>query len=63
MKDVIDELKKRRDRACQGGGADRIRAQHKKGKLTARERVEVLVDHLPGGVHEGIAHECFMKFG
>jgi propionyl-CoA carboxylase beta chain len=32
------------DHALQGGGADRIAAQHKKGKLTARERVQLLLD-------------------
>lgn len=41
---VITELAKRRDKARQGGGAKRIAAQHAKGKLTARERLEVLLD-------------------
>lgn len=41
---VISELEHKRERARQGGGAERIDAQHKKGKLTARERLEVLLD-------------------
>ena len=39
MKDVIEELQRRRDNAKLGGGQARIDAQHAKGKLTARERV------------------------
>jgi acetyl-CoA carboxylase carboxyltransferase component len=30
--------------ALQGGGQDRIKAQHEKGKLTARERIDLLLD-------------------
>lgn len=41
---IITELEQRRDRARQGGGQVRIEAQHAKGKLTARERLEVLLD-------------------
>ena len=44
MKDVLQELKKRRENARLGGGIDRIEAQHSKGKLTARERIEILMD-------------------
>jgi propionyl-CoA carboxylase beta chain len=40
----LDELESRRDRARLGGGKNRIEAQHAKGKLTARERVELLLD-------------------
>ncbi|AKH41784.1 propionyl-CoA carboxylase beta chain [Altererythrobacter atlanticus] len=40
----IEELERRRAAARMGGGADRIEAQHAKGKLTARERIEVLLD-------------------
>ncbi|HEY6817567.1 MAG TPA: acyl-CoA carboxylase subunit beta [Croceibacterium sp.] len=40
----IEELERRRAAARQGGGAKRIAAQHAKGKLTARERLEVLLD-------------------
>ncbi len=44
MKDVLKELERRREAARMGGGQDRIDAQHKKGKLTARERIEVFLD-------------------
>ncbi|MFS4438500.1 acyl-CoA carboxylase subunit beta [Paracoccaceae bacterium GXU_MW_L88] len=42
--DILDELEQRRDVARLGGGQKRIDAQHEKGKLTARERIEVLLD-------------------
>ncbi|MCA0042963.1 acyl-CoA carboxylase subunit beta [Celeribacter litoreus] len=44
MKDIIKELHDRRDEARLGGGQRRIDSQHAKGKLTARERVELLLD-------------------
>lgn len=44
MKDVLKELERRREIARMGGGKERIEAQHKKGKLTARERIEVFLD-------------------
>ncbi len=39
-----EELRKRREQARQGGGQQRIEAQHKRGKLTARERIAALLD-------------------
>lgn len=44
MKDIFTELKKRQDQALVGGGEKRIASQHAKKKLTARERVEYLLD-------------------
>ena len=44
MKDIVDRLEERRGSARGGGGARRIEAQHKRGKLTARERIELLMD-------------------
>jgi propionyl-CoA carboxylase beta chain len=44
MKDIIAELEERRANARLGGGPGRISAQHTKGKLTARERIELLMD-------------------
>ncbi len=41
---VIAELEHKRERARQGGGQARVDAQHAKGKLSARERIEVLLD-------------------
>jgi propionyl-CoA carboxylase beta chain len=43
-KTPIERLRTMRELAQQGGGAERIAAQHKKGKLTARERIDFLVD-------------------
>ncbi|WP_422038317.1 acyl-CoA carboxylase subunit beta [Roseibium sp.] len=44
MKEVLAELEQRRETARLGGGQRRIDSQHSKGKLTARERIEVLLD-------------------
>jgi acetyl-CoA carboxylase carboxyltransferase component len=44
MDDEIKRYKEMRDRARLAGGEDRLEAQHKKGKLTARERIEMLLD-------------------
>ncbi len=44
MQEKIERLLKNKEQAKLGGGPDRIESQHKKGKLTARERVELLVD-------------------
>lgn len=44
MQKKIDELKLKRRAAQSGGGEDKIKAQHDKGKLFARERIELLVD-------------------
>src|SRR6476619_3969386 len=44
MKDVLKELERRRATARAGGGEARIAAQHARGKLTARERVDVFLD-------------------
>ncbi|WP_295534997.1 acyl-CoA carboxylase subunit beta [uncultured Thioclava sp.] len=44
MRDILEELEDRRTQARLGGGEKRIAAQHSKGKLTARERVELLLD-------------------
>ena len=41
----IAEMERRRAAAALGGGQKRIDAQHSKGKLTARERLDVLLDH------------------
>jgi len=40
----IQRLRKLRSRSLLGGGLERIEAQHKKGRLTARERIDLLVD-------------------
>src|SRR5579863_5752148 len=46
----VEELRKRRGHLMEGGGADKLEKMRKAGKLTARERVEALVD--PGSFQE-----------
>ena len=63
MKDILHELDSRRSKARLGGGERRIAAQHGKGKLTARERIELLLDE--GSFEEFdtfVAHRC-IDFG
>ena len=50
MSDILRRLDEKRGAARTGGGARRIKAQHDKGKLTARERIELLLD--PGSFEE-----------
>ncbi len=44
MKEKIEELRRLQKEAKEGGGKKRIDQQHKKGKLTARERLDILLD-------------------
>jgi len=44
LEEKLKELERKRQEALLGGGQDRIDSQHKKGKLTARERLELLLD-------------------
>jgi len=44
MKDKFDKLQQLREEAQLGGGKTKIEEQHQKGKLTARERIQLLVD-------------------
>ena len=44
---LLAQLQKNLARIKQGGGPDRIERHHKKGKLTARERIEYLTDKKP----------------
>jgi methylmalonyl-CoA decarboxylase alpha subunit len=57
--DKLRELKAKREKVIQGGGPKRIEKQHAKGKLTARERIEQLLD--PGSFVEldmFVEHRC-----
>jgi len=59
----LEELNRRREAALLGGGAEAIKKQHEKGKLTARERIDLLVD--PGSFTEidpFVTHRC-IDFG
>jgi len=50
MREKLELLQQKRSESEQGGGAERIATQHQKGKMTARERLEVLLD--PGSFVE-----------
>ncbi len=59
MQELLEQLEARRTEARLGGGQRRIDAQHGKGKLTARERIEVLLDE--GSFEEFdmyVTHRC-----
>ncbi len=63
MQDKIKELMEMRQQARMGGGEKRIESQHKKGKFTARERIELLLDE--GSFEEFdmfVTHRC-IDFG
>ncbi|HET8909628.1 MAG TPA: acyl-CoA carboxylase subunit beta [Ktedonobacterales bacterium] len=49
-KEKLEELRQLKEQAKLGGGEDRIKVQHRKGKLTARERLDLLLD--PGTFQE-----------
>src|SRR5213596_797841 len=50
MREKLELLQQKRSESEQGGGSDRIETQHQKGKMTARERLDVLLD--PGSFVE-----------
>ncbi|MBU7015977.1 MAG: methylmalonyl-CoA carboxyltransferase [Theionarchaea archaeon] len=55
----IEEFREMAQKARQGGGEERIKKQHEKGKLTARERVETLLDpHSFVELDRFAAHQC-----
>jgi propionyl-CoA carboxylase beta chain len=59
MHEIIQQLETKRSQARLGGGQKRIDAQHAKGKLSARERIELLLD--PGSFEEWdmfVEHRC-----
>ena len=59
MKDILQQLEDRRAEARLGGGQKRIEAQHARGKLTARERIDLLLDE--GSFEEFdmfVTHRC-----
>jgi propionyl-CoA carboxylase beta chain len=63
MKDILETLEARRSQARLGGGEKRIAAQHARGKLTARERIELFLDK--GSFEEFdmfVVHRC-VDFG
>jgi len=59
MQNIVRQLAEKRAAAALGGGQRRVEAQHAKGKLTARERIELLLD--PGTFEEWdmfVEHRC-----
>ena len=63
MQNILEQLEAKRELARLGGGQKRIDAQHKKGKLTARERLDILLDE--GSFEEWdmfVEHRC-VDFG
>jgi len=59
MQKILKTLEEKRESARRGGGLKRIEAQHQKGKLTARERLDILLD--PGSFEEWdmfVEHRC-----
>ncbi|MCU0865411.1 MAG: acyl-CoA carboxylase subunit beta [Planctomycetes bacterium] len=59
MTEPMQKLQEMRARSLEGGGQDRVDAQHQKGKLTARERIDLLVD--PGTfveIDRFVTHRC-----
>ncbi len=63
MQDILEKLERKRAEARAGGGERRVAAQHAKGKLTARERIELLLDE--GSFEEFdmfVEHRC-TEFG
>src|SRR5262245_63733249 len=50
MEQLVEDMRQKRERLQQGGGADRLAKQREQGKLTARERIDTLVD--PGSFEE-----------
>ena len=68
--ETLEQLRKRRATALEGGGADKIKERHAKGLLTARERLEMLfqpgtfqeigmhVQHAAGGISAWRTRSC-----
>ena len=65
MVDRLTEIKNEEQRISQGGGARAIESQHKKGRLTARERIAKLIDPKTEFFELGLyaAHEMYEEWG
>ena len=64
LADLMSQVRNEGEKICEGGGPKAIESQHAKGRMTARERVEKLVD--PGSFFElGIyaAHGMYEDWG
>ena len=63
MTERLDELRRRTQQALAGGGEKRVAAQHEKGKLTARERLDLLVDEGSFQEYGGFVKGRIQAFG
>src|ERR1700676_3494342 len=63
--DLVSQIKNEEEQICQGGGAKAVESQHKKGRLTARERIKKLID--PGShffeLSVFAAYEMYQEWG
>ena len=50
IEEYVNKLREAKEKAALGGGVEKIEREHKKGKLTARERIHLLLD--PGSFDE-----------
>jgi len=67
---LMQQIKNQEESIRQGGGPKGVEAQHRKGRLTARERIEKLVDPAPAGASASFfelalfaAHEMYPEWG
>jgi acetyl-CoA carboxylase carboxyltransferase component len=65
MADLVAEIKKQETEIQKGGGSKAIESQHKKGRLTARERIAKLIDPRSSFFELGVyaAHEMYEEWG
>src|SRR5437868_10014048 len=65
MVDLLTEIKNQETEIHHGGGPKAIEAQHKKGRLTARERIAKLIDPGTSFFELGVfaAHEMYEEWG
>jgi acetyl-CoA carboxylase carboxyltransferase component len=61
--DRLGELERLKDLSRQGGGPERIEAQHNRGKLTARERIDILLDERTFEEMDALATHRSSEFG
>jgi len=63
MDELVAKLEKRRQALAEGGGAERIEKQHQAGKLSARERIDMLLDPESFQEQYGFAQHRCSQFG
>lgn len=65
MKMLVSRMKNREEKIVEGGGLSKIEKEHKKGKLTARERINELMDSVEECLEIGVfaGHEMYSEYG